>query len=122
MIIKESYNYRLISKEEFDIKYLETKTFKNTYRKYKIVKYKKDNDTCFIESPKECIDKLNDIIAVYDAEKIISNCVGFDSRYTDLTYYRIDDLYFIEFLRDEESNSNENGLVKDKLLIKGLLS
>ena len=40
---KKEYNYRLISKNTFDSKVLEAKTFNDIYRKYKIVKYKKDN-------------------------------------------------------------------------------
>ena len=40
MDFKEEYNYRLISKETFDSKMLEIKTFNDLYRKYKIIKYK----------------------------------------------------------------------------------
>lgn len=42
MLFKEEYNYRVISKFAYDSKYLEVKTFNDIYRKYKIVKYKKN--------------------------------------------------------------------------------
>ncbi len=42
MIFRRNYNYRFISKECFDFKCLEMTTFNDIYRKYKIVKYKKN--------------------------------------------------------------------------------
>ncbi len=42
MIFRRNYNYRFISKECFDFKCLEMTTFNNIYRKYNIVKYKKN--------------------------------------------------------------------------------
>ena len=65
--------------------------------------------------------RLENVIKIYDAEKIVSNCKGSDARYENLTYYHIDDLYFIEFLNDALDNDNENDLVKRELEIKGLI-
>ena len=116
MIFKEEYNYRLISKETFDSKMLEVKTFNDLYRKYKIVKYKKNDKICFAEIIfEELLDKIENIIKIYDSEKIISSCVGFDGRYDNLTYYHIDDLYFIEFENDDLGNDNQNSLIKEML-------
>lgn len=122
MIFKEEYNYRLISKETFDSKMLEVKTFNDLYRKYKIVKYKKNDKICFAEIIfEELLDKIENIIKIYDSEKIISSCVGFDGRYDNLTYYHIDDLYFIEFENDDLGNDNQNSLIKEMLNEKGII-
>ena len=122
MIFKEEYNYRLISKETFDSKMLEVKTFNDLYRKYKIVKYKKNDKICFAEIIfEELLDKIENIIKIYDSEKIISSCIGFDGRYDNLTYYHIDDLYFIEFENDDLGNNNQNSLIKEMLNEKGII-
>lgn len=122
MLFKEKYNYRVISKFAYDSKYLEIKTFNDIYRKYKIVKYKKNGDICFAEIIfEDLIKNIENIIKIYDSEKIISNCCGFDGRYDKLTYYHIEDLYFIEFKNDILGNSNDNDLVKEELYKKGLL-
>ena len=118
----EEYNYRLIPKDTFDSKMLEVKTFNDIYRKYKIVKYKKNERIIVAEIIfEELVDKIENIIKIYDAEKIISSCNGFDGRYDDLTYYHIDDLYFIEFKKDDLENNNQNELVKKELELKGLI-
>ena len=49
MIFNEKYNYRIIQKYSFDSKVLEADIFKDIYRKYKIVKYKKNDEICFAE-------------------------------------------------------------------------
>ena len=49
MNLKENYNYRFISKNYFDSKFLEIETFNDEYRKYKIVKYKKNEKIRFAE-------------------------------------------------------------------------
>lgn len=122
MIFKEEYSYRLISKETFDSKMLEVKTFNDLYRKYKIVKYKKNDKICFAEIIfEELLDKIENIIKIYDSEKIISSCIGFDGRYDNLTYYHIDDLYFIEFENDDLGNDNQNSLIKEILNEKGII-
>lgn len=122
MDFKEEYNYRLISKETFDSKMLEIKTFNDLYRKYKIIKYKKNDKICFDEIIfEELLDKIENIIKIYNAEKIISSCTGFDGRYDNLTYYHIEDLYFIEFKNDDLGNDNQNELIIEKLKEKGIL-
>lgn len=122
MDFKEEYNYRLISKETFDSKMLEVKTFNDIYRKYKIVKFKKNNEIRLAEIIfEELLDKIDNIIKIYDAEKIISSCIGFDGRYDNLTYYHIDDLYFIEFKNDDLGNDNQNNLIKEELKNRGLI-
>lgn len=122
MNLKENYNYRFISKNYFDSKYLEIETFNDEYRKYKIVKYKKNEEIRFAEIVFEhLIKNIENVIKIYDAEKIVSNCKGPDARYENLTYYHIDDLYFIEFSDDYLGNDNENDLVKRELEIKGLI-
>ena len=122
MNFKEDYKYRLISKNTFDSKMLEVKTFNDLYRKYKIVKYKKNNETHIAEIVfEELLDKIENIIKIYDAEKIISNCRGFDGRYDELNYYHIDDLYFIEFKNDDLGNDNQNGLIKEMLNEKEII-
>lgn len=122
MDFKEEYNYRLISKETFDSKMLQIKTFNDLYRKYKIVKYKKNNEIHLAEIIfEEIIDKIENIVKIYDAEKIISSCTGFDGRYDDLIYYHIDDLYFIEFKNDDLGNDNQNDLIIKKLRGKGIV-
>ena len=99
MKFKEEYDYRLITKYTFDSKVLDMKRFNDVYRKYKIVKHKKGDQILFDEIIfEELIDKIDDIIKVYNAEKIVSSCRGFDGRYDELTYYHIDDLYFIEYI------------------------
>ena len=122
MIFKEEYDYRLITKYTFDSKTLEIKTFNDIYRKYKIVKHKKDGKIQFDEIIfGELIDKIENIIKVYDAEKIVSSCRGFDGRYDELIYYHIDDLYFIEYKNDEFGDENQNDEVKKELERKGLI-
>ena len=122
MNLKENYNYRFISKNYFDSKCLEIETFNDEYRKYKIVKYKKNEEIRFAEIVFEhLIKNIENVIKIYDAEKIVSNCKRPDSRYENLTYYHIDDLYFIEFFNDYLGNDNENDLVKRELEIKGLI-
>lgn len=122
MNLKENYNYRFISKNYFDSKCLEIETFNDKYRKYKIVKYKKNEEIRFAEIVFEhLIKNIENVIKIYDAEKIVSNCKGSDARYENLTYYHIDDLYFIEFFNDYLGNDNENDLVKRELEIKGLI-
>lgn len=122
MNLKENYNYRFISKNYFDSKCLEIETFNDEYRKYKIVKYKKNEEIRFAEIVFEhLIKNIENVIKIYDAEKIVSNCKGADARYENLTYYHIDDLYFIEFSDDYLGNDNENDLVKKELEIKGLI-
>lgn len=122
MNLKENYNYRFISKNYFDSKCLEIETFNDEYRKYKIVKYKKNEKIRFAEIVFEhLIKNIENVIKIYDAEKIVSNCNGSDARYENLTYYHIDDLYFIEFSYDYLGNDNENDLVKKELEIKGLI-
>lgn len=121
MNFKEKYNYRLISKDTFDSKILEIKTFNDIYRKYKIVKYKKNEEIVIAEIIfEELINKIENIIKIYEAEKIISSCRGFDGRYDDLTYYHIDDFYFIEFKNDDLGNDNQNEKVKKELELRGL--
>ena len=122
MILKKEYNYRLISKDIFDSKMLEVKTFNDVYRKYKIIKYKKDEEIFFEEIIfEDLVKKFENIIKIYEAEKIISSCTGFDERYEDLTYYHIEDLYFIEFKNDDLGNNNQNDLINEKLKIKGII-
>jgi hypothetical protein len=122
MLFKDNYNYRLISKDIFDSKILEVENFKDIYRKYKIVKYKKDDKICFAEIIfKDLVKKIENIIKIYDAEKIISSCTGFDGRYDKLTYYHIEDLYFIEFKNDDLGNDNQNNFVKEKLKEKDII-
>lgn len=122
MLFNDDYNYRLISKDSFDTKILEVETFKDIYRKYKIVKYKKNEKICFAEIIfEDLVKKIENIINIYDAEKIISSCRGFDGRYDKLTYYHIDDLYFIEFKNDDLGNNNQNDLIKEELKKRELL-
>lgn len=122
MKFKDEYNYRLISKETFDSKLLEVKTFNDLYRKYKIVKYKKNDKICFAEIIfQDLIKNIDNIITIYDEEKIISSCTGFDGRFDKLTYYHIEDLYFIEFKNDDLGNDNQNEIIKEKLKEKGIL-
>lgn len=122
MLFKEEYNYRLISKDVFDFKLLGYKDFGDIYRKYKIVKYKKNGEINFAEIIfDDLIKKIDNIIKIYDAEKIISSCTGFDSMYDKLTYYRIEDLYFIEFKNDILENNNQNELIKEELKKRELL-
>lgn len=52
---------------------------------------------------------------------MISSCTGFDGSYDDLTYYHIEDLYFIEFKNDDSGNNNQNELIIEKLKEKGIL-
>ena len=122
MKFKEEYDYRLITKYTFDSKVLDMKRFNDVYRKYKIVKHKKGDKILFDEIIfEELIDKIDDIIKVYNAEKIVSSCRGFDGRYDELTYYHIDDLYFIEYKNDELGDENQNEEVKKELERYGLL-
>lgn len=122
MIIDDNKYYRLITKETFDSKVLEVKTFNDIYRKYKIVNYKKDEKIIFAEIIfEDLIKNIDNIIKIYDAEKIISSCIGFDNRYDNLVYYRIDDLYFIEFTNDYLGNDNQNMVLIEQLKEKGLM-
>lgn len=122
MIFRRNYNYRFISKECFDFKCLEIATFNDIYRKYKIVKYKKNDEIFLTEVTSENLLKnIENIINIYDAEKILSSCIGFDGEYEDLTYYHISDLYFIEFSDDVSGNENENELIEKELKKIGLI-
>lgn len=122
MIFRRNYNYRFISKECFDFKCLEIATFNDIYRKYKIVKYKKNDEIFLTEVTSENLLKnIENIINIYDAEKIVSSCIRFDGEYEDLTYYHISDLYFIEFSDDVSGNENENELIEKELKKIGLI-
>ena len=122
MIFRKNYNYRFISKECFDFKCLEIATFNDIYRKYKIVKYKKNDEIFLTEVTSEkSLKNIENIINIYDAEKIVSNCIGSDGEYENLTYYHISDLYFIEFSDDVSGNENENELIEKELKKRGLI-
>lgn len=122
MTFKENYNYKFISKDYFDRKCLDAKQHNEIYRKYKIVKYEKNGEILFAEIIFEnLIKNIENIIKIYDAEIIISSCNGFDIEYDDLTFYHIEDMYFIEYKNYEFGNDNENELIKKELYNRGLI-
>lgn len=92
----DEYNYKLISKEEFDKKYLLCKEDGSIYKNYV---YK---------------DK-------YNIEKIISSCTHFDSDFDELYYYNIDGI--ITFIKYKTSVDmlNDNEKVKEILNSKGIM-
>ena len=70
MIFNEKYNYRIIQKYSFDSKVLEADIFKDIYRKYKIVKYKKNDEICFAEIFfEDSIKSIENVIKEFDVEK-----------------------------------------------------
>lgn len=102
-ILDNKYKYEIVNKVVFDNKYLFCKTDGSKYKKYLLVSYKEDNEIKFIDIPNEnYLNKINNIIKVYNVEEIISSCIHFDGMYDEANYYHVDDIYFIKYLMDED--------------------
>lgn len=116
MKFKEEYNYEFISKDYFDRKWLDAKNFNEVYRKYKIVKYNKNGEILYSEIVfEDLIKNIENIIKIYNAEKIFSSDRGFDAEYENLVFYRIEDIYFMEYKDCLFGNKNEIELIKEEL-------
>ena len=102
-IFDSNYKYRIINEQEFNTKYLLCNNDGSVYKKYLLVCYRKDNIIKYDNISNESyLDKFTNIIKTYNVEEIISTCINFDSMYTELNYFHIDDLYFIKYLMNEE--------------------
>ena len=106
-LLDNNYKYEIINKIVFDNKCLQCKTDGSKYKKYLLVSYKEDNKINYIDIPnEEYLNKINNVIKVYNVEEIISSCIYFDDYYNKANYFHIDDVYFIKYLMDED-NYNE---------------
>ena len=121
MIYDDNYNYKLISEDEFNTKYLLSKNDGSKYKKYMFIFYKDNNEIKNEELPnKDYLDKYNNVISTYEVEEIISSCIYFDSGFEYKKYYKIKNMFnFIKYKCDEDSSfligENDNEKVKELL-------
>ncbi len=121
-IFDDNYKYQIIDELTFDNKYLSCDNDGSKYKKYILVCYKENNIIKYSTVPNESyLDKLTNIIKTYNVEEIISSCSNFDSMYNELTYFHVNDLYFIKYLMDEENFkasklNNDYEMIIEKLL------
>ena len=121
MIYDENYNYKLISENYFNEKFLLSKNDGSKYKKYILIYYKDNDDIKSEELPDESyLDKFNNILSKYEVEEIISSCTQFDSGFVKKIYYKIKDKFcFIKYILDEDLDylipNNNNEEVKELL-------
>ena len=118
MIYDEKYRYTIINKINFDDKCLQCKKDGSKYKKYILVFYKENNLIKYIDIPDESyLSKFNNIIKTYNVEEIISTCINFDSAYEKLSYFHINELYFMKYImNDENINFFKLNDDKDKII------
>lgn len=103
MVYDEKYRYTIISKDDFDNKCLQCKKDGSKYKKYILVCYKDNNLIKYIDIPDESyLNKFNNIIKTYNVEEIISTCINFDSSYENLSYFHINEIYFMKYIMSDE--------------------
>ena len=100
MIYEKNYKYSIIDEYIFNEKFLQYKTDGSKYRRYFLVFDKNGNSSEF--PSKNYLQKLDNIVRVYDIEEISSTCVNFDSMYDKLYYYHVNDKYFIKYIVEVE--------------------
>ena len=104
MIYDEKYRYTIINKSDFDDKYLKCKKDGSKYKKYILACYKENNEIKYIDIPDESyLNKFNNIIKTYNVEEIISTCINFDAMYEKLTYYNINEIYFMKYTMSDDN-------------------
>ena len=122
-IFDDNYKYQIIDELTFDNKCLSCDNDGSKYKKYILVCYKENNIIKYTTVPNESyLDKLTNVINIYNVEEIISSCSNFDSMYNELTYFHMNDLYFIKYLMDEENFkasklNNDYEMIIEKLRI-----
>lgn len=120
-LFDDNYNYEFIDKMRFDNKYLSCNTDGSKYKKYLLVCYKEDDVVKYKDIPDESyLDKINNVMKVYNVEEIISSCIYFDGMYSKLNYFHVDDIYFIKYIFNEECKdlfeaNNDYEKIKDEL-------
>ena len=102
-IIDNNYKYTIIDETKFNNKYLLCNSDGSKYKKYLLVCYKEDNHVKYMDIPNEnYLEKITNIIKIYNIEEIVSSCTNFDNMYDELNYFHIDDIYFIKYIVNEE--------------------
>ena len=120
-IVDNNYKYKIINETEFNNKYLMCNSDGSKYKKYILVCYKEYDNIKYVDIPDEgYLNRFTNIIKTYSVEEIISSCSNFDSMYNELTYFHIDDFYFIKYLMDEEffkmfESNNDYEIIIDRL-------
>ena len=121
MFYNDNYDYKLISDNEFNTKYLLSRDDGSKYKKYIFIFYKDGDEIKSEELPnKEYLERYNNIIATYEVEEIISSCIHFDSGFDYKKYYKIKDMFsFIKYKCDEDLlflvGKNDNDKIKELL-------
>lgn len=110
MIYEKNYKYSIIDEYVFNEKFLQCKIDGSKYRRYFLAFDKNGNSS---EIPSEdYLQKLDNIVKVYDIEEITSSCANFDSMYDKLYYYHVNEKYFIkytvEFEKEELISFNDD--------------
>ena len=118
----ENYNYKIISENDFDNKYLLCKNDGSKYKKYILVFYKENNVIKSEELPNgDYMDRYSNIVSSYEVEEIISSCIGFDSAFKYKKYYEIKNkLCFIKYKYLDECISFKNDNEQVKQLLENL--
>jgi len=120
-IVDNNYKYKIINETEFNNKYLMCNSDGSKYKKYILVCYKEYDNIKYVDIPDEgYLNRFTNIIKTYSVEEIISPCSNFDSMYNELTYFHIDDFYFIKYLMNEDfskmfGSNNDYEIIIDRL-------
>ena len=118
----ENYNYKIISSNDFDNKYLLCKNDGSKYKKYILVFYEENNVIKSEELPNgDYMDRYSNIVSNYEVEEIISSCIEFDSAFKYKKYYKIKNkLCFIKYKYLDECISFKNDNEQVKQLLENL--
>jgi len=121
-LLGDNYKYEIINETIFNNKFLQCKSDGSKYKKYLLICYKDKDEIKYIDIPDEkYLNKFNNIIKIYNVEEIISSCIHFDSEYDKLKYFHIDDIYFKQYLM-EEDNLKQFKIVNDYEKLKKYFS
>ncbi len=98
MIVEKGYRYSIISSYEFGRKLLESKSDGSKYKRFFLLYYNDGNKMKSVEIPDQIyLKNYSKIIKLFEVEEIISTCLGFDNAFERVSYYHVDDLYFIKY-------------------------
>ena len=121
MIYDENYDYKLISENYFNEKFLLSSNDGSKYKKYIFIYYKDNDEIKNVQLPDETyLDRFNNILSKYEVEEIISSCENFDGHFDYKHYYNIKNQFcFIKYIIDEDLDylipNNDNEEVKELL-------
>lgn len=120
MNLRQEYNYSIISRDDFDIKYLINKKEDNLTKKYILVSYCDEFTTANkkIYSINELKDIKGQIIVKYYTEEI--DATTFAGEYSHSKYYHILNIGYIhefqyEFDNNKESKNTDFNKIKEEL-------